>query len=79
MIFITAKDSVEDEIRGFEVGGIDYISKPIKPSIVLARVKTQLELKSAREKLERQNRELIEAARLREDVERITRHDLKIP
>ena len=79
VIFITAKGSEEDERRGFEVGGIDYISKPIKPSVVLARVKTHLELKLAREELERQNKELLEAARLREDVERITRHDLKNP
>ena len=79
VIFITAKDEIEDETQGFEVGAVDYITKPIIPAIVLARVKTHLELKCAREELKQQNAELIEAARLREDVERITRHDLKTP
>jgi len=58
---------------------VDYITKPFEDQEVLARVQTHLELKHAREKLKQQNRELIEAARLREDVERITRHDLKTP
>ncbi len=79
VIFITAKGAVEDEMTGFEVGAVDYIAKPFSPPIVKARVKTHLELKQARESLERQNQELVEAAQLREDVERITRHDLKSP
>ncbi len=86
VIFVTAKDEVDDETRGLRLGAIDYITKPISPSIVKARVKNHLELKLAREKIEKQkkrledqNRELLEAGRLREDVERITRHDLKTP
>jgi signal transduction histidine kinase len=79
VIFITAKGEVEDEAHGFEVGAVDYITKPVSPPIVTARVRTHLELKRARENLKKQNQELIEAARLREDVERITRHDLKNP
>ncbi|MGE0085194.1 MAG: response regulator [Desulfococcaceae bacterium] len=86
VIFVTAKDDVDDEVRGLELGAIDYITKPVSPSIVKARVKNQLELKSALEKIEKQNQrlekqnmELKDAAVLREDVERITRHDLKTP
>jgi len=86
VIFVTAKDEVNDETRGLGLGAIDYIAKPVSPSIVKARVKNHLDLKLARESLEKknsrleeQNRELLEAARLREDVERITRHDLKAP
>ena len=44
VIFITAMDDVSDEARGFELGAVDYITKPISPPIVLARVKTQLQL-----------------------------------
>src|SRR4029453_11254206 len=40
---------VEDEQKGFDVGCVDYITKPISPPIVLARVKTHLLLKSARD------------------------------
>ncbi|MDQ6993390.1 MAG: adenylate/guanylate cyclase domain-containing protein [Mariprofundus sp.] len=47
VLFVTAKNETRDEIRGFEVGGVDYISKPVTPAIVLARVATQLKLRSA--------------------------------
>lgn len=44
VIFVTAlKDSVDEE-KGFEIGAVDYIAKPIVPAIVLARVKTHLSL-----------------------------------
>jgi DNA-binding response OmpR family regulator len=79
VIFITAMTAVEDEALGFEVGCADYITKPFSPSIVLARVKTQLELRDAFETMAAQNKKLIQAAKLREEVERITRHDLKNP
>ena len=46
IIFVTAKISVEDELRGFELGAVDYIAKPISPPVVEARVKTQLALLS---------------------------------
>jgi CheY-like chemotaxis protein len=79
VVFVTAKSEVEDELKGFELGAVDYITKPISPPLVKARVKTHLALKEAREELANQNKELLEAARLREDVENITRHDLKAP
>lgn len=47
VVFLTAKAEVEDEKRGLELGAVDYITKPISPPIVLARVKTQLSLKAA--------------------------------
>ncbi len=79
VIFITAKGEDEDEKLGLDIGAVDYITKPFNPAIVLARVKTHLSLAFAIKKLEEQNKELIEAAKLREDVERIMRHDLKTP
>ena len=79
VIFITAKDDESDEMTGLEVGAVDYITKPFSAAIVHARTKTQLGLKNAREEIEKQNKALIEAADLREDVNRIMRHDLKTP
>ncbi|CAN2046271.1 hypothetical protein GMMP1_260015 [Candidatus Magnetomoraceae bacterium gMMP-1] len=79
IIFITSMSNEENEAQGFELGAVDYIIKPFSKSVVKARVKTHLSLKLAREELEMQNAELREAARLREDVERISRHDLKTP
>ena len=53
VIFVTAREEVEDETRGFDVGGVDYITKPIRPPIVRARVRNHLELKESRDLLER--------------------------
>lgn len=55
VIFVTALDRSADEERGLMLGAVDYISKPIKPAIVLARVRTHLELKSARDWLQDRN------------------------
>ena len=44
VIFVTAFDDLVGELRGFDVGGVDYILKPVIPEIVLARVKTHIEL-----------------------------------
>ena len=45
VIFLTAKSEVADETKGLELGAVDYITKPISPPIVLARVKTHLGMK----------------------------------
>ncbi|MDM8515309.1 hybrid sensor histidine kinase/response regulator [Desulfobacterales bacterium HSG16] len=79
VIFITVMGEEDDETRGLETGAVDYITKPFSPPIVRARVKNHLQLKLAREELKHHNKELLEAAQLREDIERITRHDLKNP
>jgi putative two-component system response regulator len=55
VIFVTSMNSAEAELRGFDAGAVDYITKPIVPSILLARVRNQLELKRARDLLDDQN------------------------
>ncbi|MBF0161108.1 MAG: response regulator, partial [Magnetococcales bacterium] len=79
VIFVTAQIDVEDEIKGFAAGAVDYITKPVQAPVVRARVRTHLALKQARETIEQQNKRLLEAARLRDDVEQMVRHDLKGP
>ncbi len=44
VIFVTALSDTDDELRGFEAGGVDYITKPVSPPIVRARVRTHLSL-----------------------------------
>lgn len=44
VIFVTALSDVEDEAKGFELGAVDYITKPVSPAIVRARVRTHLSL-----------------------------------
>jgi len=55
VIFLTAKSEIEDEEMGFSVGAVDFIHKPFSPPIVLARVKTHLEIKSLHDSLQVQN------------------------
>ena len=66
VIFLTAMSSMEDEQKGLALGAADYITKPISPPILMARVKTQLENKAAADFLRDQ------AAFLRAEVERQT-------
>ena len=56
VIFVTSMSEVEDETKGLELGAIDYITKPIRPPIVQARVRSHIELKDAREYLKNQNK-----------------------
>ncbi|GGF74491.1 two-component system response regulator [Azorhizobium oxalatiphilum] len=55
VIFLTAKTEVHDEQTGFDVGAVDYITKPISAPIVMARIKTQLALKAAADFLRDKN------------------------
>jgi putative two-component system response regulator len=65
IIFLTAKSQDEDETMGFELGAVDYITKPITPAILMARVQTHIALKQARFSLQEQNDSLEEQVRLR--------------
>jgi putative two-component system response regulator len=55
IIFLTAMTAVEDEKKGLELGAADFITKPISPPIVMARVATQLQVKAAADFLRDQN------------------------
>jgi putative two-component system response regulator len=55
VVFVTALGDEQNEEYGLELGAVDYIAKPFKPAIVLARVRTHLELKQARDRLAHQN------------------------
>jgi len=70
VIFLTAKAEVEDEQKGLELGAVDYITKPISPPIVMARVKNHLALKVMADFLRDQNDflELEVAKRTREVI-----------
>ena len=55
VIFLTARSEIEDERAGLALGAVDYITKPISPPIVLARIDTHLRLKRAADFLRDQN------------------------
>jgi putative two-component system response regulator len=58
VIFLTAKNQVEDEAMGLSLGAVDYIAKPVSPPILFARVATHLTLAGARRQLQAHNENL---------------------
>lgn len=72
VIFLTAKSEEDEEQKGLELGAVDYITKPIIPSIVLARIKAQLQVKAAADFLKDK------AAYLEEEVAKRTQEVMAI-
>ncbi len=58
VIFISALDEVIDKVKGFDAGGVDYISKPFQPEEVLARIGVQLRIRQLSDKLREANETL---------------------
>lgn len=86
VIFITAADAIEDVSHGLALGAVDYITKPIHPPIVLARIHTHLELKQTRDRLKEQNASLIHsntdlsrAVRAKDEFLANMSHELRTP
>jgi signal transduction histidine kinase len=72
VIFLTASNEMEHLVKGFEAGAVDYVTKPFNGAELLARVRTHLELKLARERLREMNDE-------KNEFMGIAAHDLRNP
>jgi len=73
VIFMTALDSYEDKLKGFEIGGVDYITKPIQHEEVLARVTTHLRIRDLTLHLNAKVEELTQTRQtLTQNVEKLT-------
>ncbi len=79
VIFLSAKDQADDIIVGLELGAVDYVTKPVDPAILKARLRTHLRLAGTMAELRRQNSAVADNAQLREEVERLSRYDLATP
>jgi len=79
IIFLTANVSTEQTIKGLELGAVDYITKPVEPMELRARVRTQLELKHARDQILEQNERLEILNREKSELLQIVSHDLRTP
>jgi len=72
IIFLTASNEMEHLVKGFEAGAVDYVTKPFNAPELLARVRTHLELKHARQRLREMNDE-------KDEFMGIAAHDLRNP
>ncbi|MCP4252835.1 MAG: hybrid sensor histidine kinase/response regulator [Candidatus Scalindua sp.] len=61
IIFISARGDVEDKVKAFTMGGVDYVTKPFQVEEVLARVETHLALRALQKRLQATNHELVGA------------------
>jgi signal transduction histidine kinase len=73
VIFISALDDVWDKVKAFEVGGVDYITKPFQGEEVVARVRNHLTLRSLSKQLEEQNSRLMAEIQERQQAEEALR------
>jgi len=69
IIFVTALGESEDIVKGFQLGGVDYITKPFKDGEVLARVKTHLKISQLTRELMEKNQQLEREIRSRKQAE----------
>jgi CheY-like chemotaxis protein len=79
VIFVTAMTSNDARLKGLELGAVDFVTKPIDPEVLKPRVRNFMRYVEANKQLQVAYDGMLELAHLREDVEQMTRHDLKGP
>ncbi|WP_394558316.1 response regulator [Aquipseudomonas alcaligenes] len=79
LIFITAMTDQAAQLRGLELGAVDFVSKPVDPKTLHLRVANLLRLVEQRNALQQEYDAMLELERLREEASSLSRHDLKAP
>lgn len=79
IIFMTALTDVVSKVKGFDAGGVDYITKPFQHRELLARIRTQLTLRQQQQELEERTRQLQEQNEDLDAFAHTVAHDLKHP
>lgn len=79
IIFITALSDTESLVKGFKVGGVDFITKPFNKDELISRVNTHLELKRTRDELQKTTEHLAELNVLKDKMFSVIGHDLRSP
>jgi two-component system, sensor histidine kinase and response regulator len=79
IIFLTASNEMSHLVQGLAAGAVDYVTKPFNPPELLARVRTHLELKHARDTIVRYGQELRQLNEEKNEFMGIVAHDLRSP
>ena len=79
VIFVTAMTGEDARLKGMELGAVDFVTKPIDPDSLKVRVRNFMRYVELHRQLQGDYDQMMETEQLKEDVERITRHDMKGP
>lgn len=79
IIFLTALSEKTNLVKGFELGAVDYITKPFNKEELISRIKTHLELKFARDELQKATNHLTELNAIKDKMFSVIGHDLRSP
>jgi len=79
VIFVTAMTGEDARMQGLSLGAVDFVTKPIDPEVLKPRVRNFMRYVALHKQLQADYDGMLDAARLRDDVEHITRHDMKGP
>lgn len=79
VIFLTGKVNVKDKVKGFQVGGVDYVTKPFNEQELIARIQTHVALVRAKNQIKEQAENLRQSNALKDRMFSIIGHDLRSP